>query len=197
MQDDALRWNDRYREAGPVSARPPEPLEEREDLTSLIPTAGTAIDIACGLGAQTLWLASRGLHVVALDVSPVAIERVRAAADAAGLADHVETRVVDLDDGLPDGTPIADVIVCQRFRSPQLYPSIVEHLAPNGVAIVTVLSEVGLSDVGLSDVGLGQSPGPFHAPAGELVTAFTCVQMEILYSAEAAGAATILAKRRA
>jgi 2-polyprenyl-3-methyl-5-hydroxy-6-metoxy-1,4-benzoquinol methylase len=192
MQDDALRWNDRYRTSGPVSARPPEPLDERGDLVSLIPTAGTAIDIACGLGAQTLWLASQGLHVVALDVSPVAIERVRSAADAAGLADHIDARVVDLDDGLPGGTPIADVIVCQRFRNPQLYPSIIEHLAPDGVAIVTVLS-----DVGLSAVGPGQAPGPFHAPAGELVTAFTCEQTEILYSAEAAGIATILAKRRA
>jgi 2-polyprenyl-3-methyl-5-hydroxy-6-metoxy-1,4-benzoquinol methylase len=191
MQDDALRWNDRYREADPVGARPPEPFDERADLTSLIPTAGTAIDIACGLGAQTLWLASRGLRVIALDVSPVAIERVRAAADAAGLADHIDAGVVDLDDGLPDGTPIADVIVCQRFRKPQLYPSLIEHLAPGGLAVVTVLSEVGLSEV-----QPGQSPGPFHAPPGELVAAFTCEQMEILYSAEGAGTATILAKRR-
>ncbi len=148
---------------------PPEPLGDRVDLAASIPTSGTAIDIACGLGAQSLWLAARGLRVIALDVSPVAIERVRAAADAAGFTDHVDARVVDLDDGIPEGTPSADVIVCQRFRHPQLYPSIIEHLAPGGIAIVTVLSEVGLSDVGLS-----QPPGPFHAPAGELVTAFSC-----------------------
>jgi SAM-dependent methyltransferase len=197
MQDDALRWNDRYRGADPVRARPPEPLDERVDLASLIPTAGTAIDIACGLGAQTLWLASQGLHVIALDVSPVAIERVRAAADAAGLADHVDAREIDLDDGLPEAMPSAGVIVCQRFRSPGLYPSIIEHLAPGGIALITVLSEVGLSEVGLSECGSGQPSGPFHARAGELVAAFTCGELEILHSAEAAGTATVMVRRSA
>jgi 2-polyprenyl-3-methyl-5-hydroxy-6-metoxy-1,4-benzoquinol methylase len=189
MQDDAVRWDDRYREAGPIDARPPEPLD-RVDLEASIPTSGTAIDIACGLGAQSLWLAARGLRVIALDVSRVAIDRVRAAADAAGLTDHVDARVVDLDDGIPEGTPNADVIVCQRFRHPQLYPAIIEHLAPGGIAIVTVLSEVGLSEVALS-----QPPGPFRAATGELVTAFDSDEIEILYASEAAGSATIMARR--
>ena len=186
-----MRWDDRYREVDPVSATPPEPLGERPDLAGLIPTAGTAIDIACGLGAQTLWLAKLGLHVIALDVSPVAIEQVKAAADMARLADHVDARVVDLDAGLPEGTPGADVIVCQRFRSQRLYPAIIERLAPGGIAIVTVLSEVGLSEV-----GLGQPPGPFHAAAGELVGAFTGEDMEVLYASEATGVATIIVQRR-
>jgi SAM-dependent methyltransferase len=185
MQDDAVQWDDRYRGAGPIDARPPEPLGDRVDLAASLPTSGTAIDIACGLGAQSLWLASRGLRVIALDVSRVAIDGVRATADAAGLTDHVDARVVDLDDGIPEGTPNADVIVCQRFRDPQLYPAIIEHLAPGGIAIVTVLSEVGLS----------QPPGPFHARAGELVTAFDSDEIEILYASEAAGSATIMARR--
>lgn len=186
MQDDGVRWDDRYRDADPVSAMPPEPLGERSDLAGSIPTAGTALDIACGLGAQTLWLASRGLHVIAFDVSPVAVEQVRAAADMAGLADHVDARVVDLDDGLPEGTPSADVIVCRRFRNQRLYPAIIERLAPGGIAIVSALSEVGLA----------RPPGPFHALAGELVTAFTGEDMEILYASEAAGIATIIVRRR-
>jgi 2-polyprenyl-3-methyl-5-hydroxy-6-metoxy-1,4-benzoquinol methylase len=186
VQDDAVRWDDRYRDAEPIDARPPEPLGDRVDLAASIPTSGTAIDIACGLGAQSLWLAARGLHVIALDVSRVAIERVRAAAETAGCTDHVDARVVDLDDGIPEGTPIADVIVCQRFRHPQLYPSIIEHLAPGGVAIVTVLSAVGLA----------QPAGPFHAPAGELVAGFDGAGLEILYASEAAGAATVMVRRR-
>jgi 2-polyprenyl-3-methyl-5-hydroxy-6-metoxy-1,4-benzoquinol methylase len=187
VQDDAVRWDDRYRDAEPIDARPPDPLGDRADLAASIPTSGTAIDIACGLGAQSLWLAARGLDVIALDVSRVAIERVRAAAEATGFTDHVDARVVDLDDGIPEGTPSADVIVCQRFRHRQLYPSIIEHLAPGGIAIVTVLSGVGLS----------QSPGPFHAPAGELVTAFNSDEIEFLYTSEAAGTATVMVRRRA
>jgi SAM-dependent methyltransferase len=192
VQDDAVRWDDRYRGAEPIEARPPEPLGDRVDLAASIPTGGTAIDIACGLGAQSLWLAARGLHVIALDVSQVAIERVRTAAEAAGLTDHVDARVVDLDDGIPEGTPSADVIVCQRFRHPQLYPSIIDHLAPGGIGIITVLSSVGLSEVGRDG-----PPGPFHAPAGELVTAFNSDEIEFLYASEAAGTATIMVRRRA
>lgn len=165
---------------------PPAPLGERSDLAARIPTAGTALDIACGLGAQTLWLASRGLHVLALDVSPVAIERVRAGADMAGLADHVDARVVDLDDGLPEGGPSADVIVCQRYRDQRLYPSVIERLAPGGIAIVSALSVVGLA----------HPAGRFHALEGELVAAFAGDDMELLYASEAAGIATIMVRRR-
>jgi SAM-dependent methyltransferase len=187
MQDDGARWDQRYRDADPVRSMPPAPLGERPDLAGLIPTAGTALDIACGLGAQTLWLASRGLHVIALDVSSVAIERLRTAAERAGLADQVDACVVDLDDGLPEGTPSADVIVCQRFRDQRLYPSVLEHLTPGGIAIVSALSQVGLA----------QPPGPFHALGGELVTAFTGEDTELLYSSEAAGVATIMVRRHA
>jgi SAM-dependent methyltransferase len=187
MHDDASRWDERYRDTDPVNPAAPEPLGERADLRALIPTAGTAIDIACGLGAQALWLAERGLQVTALDVSPVAIDRVRAAAGSAGLADRLDARVVDLDDGLPDDAGPADVIVCQRFRHPQLYPAIVERLAPGGIAIVTVLSEVGLD----------QASGPFHAPAGELAAAFSGDHIDILYSDEANGQATMMLRRLA
>ena len=35
------------------------------------------------------------------------------------------------------------MVVCQRFRDPRLYPQLVERLAPGGLLVVTVLSEVG------------------------------------------------------
>ena len=37
--------------------------------------AGTALDVGCGEGADAIWLAQRGWHVTALDVSPVALQR--------------------------------------------------------------------------------------------------------------------------
>lgn len=185
MDQDADRWNDRYRDAPPVMALAPEPLDRRTDLRALIPTTGTAIDVACGLGAQSLWLAARGLQVIALDVSPLAIDRVRSAAHGVGLDDHIDARELDLDNGLPNDLPLADVIVCQRFRHPQLYQSIVEQLRPAGIVIITVLSEVGLP----------HPPGPFHAPAGELTSAFDRNDLDLVYQREADGAATVMAKR--
>jgi SAM-dependent methyltransferase len=183
MHDDATRWDDRYRSASPSGPLAPDAVADREDLIELLPDTGVAIDIACGLGGQSLWLAQRGLDVVALDVSPIAIDALRAAAHNAGLADRIDARVTDLDLGLPAEPATADVIVCQRFRQPSLYAQIAARLAVGGIAIVTVLSEVGAA-----------SPGPFHAPPGELVAAFD--GFDILDAQEGRGLATVVARRR-
>jgi SAM-dependent methyltransferase len=163
----------------------PEPLAERPDLLDLVPRAGVAVDIACGPGAQTVWLAERGLTVTALDVSPVAVRLVRDAAAVRQLDDRVEAVVADLDAGLPLAAPtMAEVIVCQRFRQPALYDQIVDRLAPGGLAFVTVLSRVGATD-----------PGPFHAPEGELAEAFTRPGLDVLHLLEADGTATVVVQR--
>ncbi len=127
----------------------------------MLPTSGRCVDIASGTGAVTLWLAQLGCHVTALDVSDVAIGVLEAAANASGLTTRIDARIVDLDGGLPADLVDLDLIVCQRFREPALYEAIVDLLRPGGLAVITVLSGVGVSD-----------PGPFHAAADELPTAF-------------------------
>ena len=92
--------------------------------------------------------------------------------------------MVDLDDGLAVGLGEFDVIVCQRFRDPRLYPSFVERLGVGGIAIVTVLSAVG-----------NGNPGPFHAPASELVGAFDRADVEMIYAEEAQGIASVMFRR--
>lgn len=185
MQQDRERWDARYDGQRPATAAPPDAIAGRSDIDTLIPSTGRAIDIACGSGAQTLWLAERGLEVVALDVSPVALDLLRAAAAASGYAHRIEGRLSDLDDGLPDDLRDVDVIVCQRFRGTGLYSQIVDRLRPGGVAVVTVLSAVGLDG----------APGPFHASAGELIDAFSRDDVEIVEHTEAAGAASVVVLR--
>jgi hypothetical protein len=70
--------------------------------------------------------------------------------------------------------------VCQRFRDPARYPELAARLAPGGLLVVTVLSEVG------------EGPGPFRAPAGELRAAFG--GLEVLHHAERDGEAGIVAR---
>jgi SAM-dependent methyltransferase len=183
MHGDATRWDDRYRSTSPPDPLAPDAVENRSDLLALVPETGVAIDIACGLGSQSLWLAQRGLDVVAFDVSPIAIDALRTAALTAGLAERIDARVTDLDSGLPAEPGAADLILCQRFRQPSIYAQIADRLVAGGIAIVTVLSEVGAS-----------SPGPFQARPGELATAFT--DLDLLYIHEADGESTIVARRR-
>jgi SAM-dependent methyltransferase len=185
MDADADRWDERYRSVTTVEPVPPEPLAVRPDLLDLFPRTGVALDLACGTGGQTLWLAERGLQVTALDVSPVAVQLVRDAVRVRRLGERVDARVADLEAGLPTTTPvIAQAIVCQRYRQPTLYPQIVDRLAPGGLAFVTVLSQVGAA-----------APGPFHAPPDELAQAFNQPGLEVLHHLERDGTATVVVRR--
>lgn len=182
--DDAMRWDARY--AGRPIAEPAVPdALVAADLVALVPESGRALDIACGVGAQSLWLAARGLDVVAIDVSPTAIDLTTRAAVAAGLGDRVETRVVDLDHGIPADLDTFDVIVCQRFRAVDLYASYLERVRSGGIVVVTVLSRTG-----------ADAPGPFHAPSGELRAAFTRPDTELLFHQEADGLESIVARQQ-
>lgn len=55
------------------------------------------LDLGCGTGEDALHLARRGVRVVAADVAPAMLEVARGKARAAGLADLVEFRVLDLE----------------------------------------------------------------------------------------------------
>ena len=105
---------------------------------------GRCLDVACGLGEQSLWAAQQGFDVVALDASEVAITALNSAAVNLGVRDRIETRVHDLDDGLPaDLAGSCALVICQRFRDAALYEQLVYMLQPEGVLVITVLSQVG------------------------------------------------------
>src|SRR3954470_6989189 len=75
-------WDARYgeRDGAMWSGRPNGRLVA--EVADLAP--GRALDVGCGEGADAIWLAQRGWTVTAIDVSAVAVDRARAAADAAG-----------------------------------------------------------------------------------------------------------------
>lgn len=189
MDEDRERWDRRWAELGPQQTGPrmPDVLAAHRELLTDVPTAGTALDLACGLGAQTLWLAARGLSVTALDVSAVAIDALDASADRHDL--DIVGRVHDIDDGLPADLTDLAVILCQRYRSPDLYAELPTRLRTGGILILTVLSAVGCAG----------NPGEFHAPAGELLQAFGATggaALDVLIHVEGDGQASIVGRRR-
>jgi len=180
MEADASRWNDRYR--GRITGDPEMP----KGLGGVALERGRCLDVACGLGEQSLWAVQHGFEVVAIDASEVAITALNSAAVRLGVRDRIDSRVVDLDDGLPADAANCTLVICQRYRDPQLYEQLVYMLETGGVLVVTVLSVVGL-------VG---EPGDFHAPPGELVCAFRELEVEIERNVELDGEATLVARRR-
>ncbi len=177
---DRVHWDSEYAgrgpAAGPVVA--PEVFATHQDV---FPTAGHALDLACGAGLGSVWLARRGLKVWGLDVSPVAIEQAQELAQRNGVGDRCRFSVIDLDDGLPDG-PQVDVILCHRFRDARLDRGVVARLVPGGLLAITALSEVGAQ------------PGPFRAAPGELLTAFA--DLDHIIGGEGDGRTWLLARRR-
>jgi SAM-dependent methyltransferase len=178
-EQDRRRWDERYAKRGTIAAvEPPCLFAAHQDV---FPTAGSALDLACGQGRGTIWLAQRGLDVLGLDVSVVAIGQARDLARRSGVGDRCRFEAFDLDGGLPDGPPV-DVVLCHKFRDRRLDRAIIERLAPGGLLAMAALSEVGAA------------PGQFRAAPGELAAAFG--ELDPIAAGEGRGQAWLLARAR-
>ena len=128
---DRQRWDQRYaeRDLAPVGkASTPFVFAACADL---LPSAGLALEIACGRGQAALWLAARGMQVHAVDISPVAICQARSMLAKSDYAERVRFEVCDLDQGLPAGPPCA-LLLCHNFRDARLDRPMLQRLAPGG-----------------------------------------------------------------
>lgn len=96
----------------------------------LLPIRGTALDLACGLGANAIFLAELGLAVTAWDISVVAVDKLKSYAVQQGLNINAcqEKIVVDSFTGCS-----FDVIVVSRFLDRTLSDAIIGGLKPGGL----------------------------------------------------------------
>jgi len=96
-------WNERYL-SGDTPWDTGEPNEYLvEYVSECLSGRGRALDVGCGTGTQSLWLAEQGFSVLGIDVSSVAVERARAKAAGRGLECRFETADF-LRGGLREGT---------------------------------------------------------------------------------------------
>ncbi|MEU9187776.1 methyltransferase domain-containing protein [Streptomyces sp. NPDC048484] len=54
---------------------------------------GHALDLGCGEGGDTIWLATHGWQVTAVDIAPTALQRVAQHAAHEGVADRVPPNI--------------------------------------------------------------------------------------------------------
>jgi SAM-dependent methyltransferase len=76
---------------------------------------GRALDLGCGEGADSVWLAERGWDVVVVDISDTALQRARSAAEARGVGDRIDFQQHDLSQTFPDGE--FDLVSAHFFHS--------------------------------------------------------------------------------
>ena len=134
-EGDRRRWDERYATQGPPPVSEVEPPDFLARHADLFPTAGRALDLACGQGLGAVWLARRGLDVWGFDVSTVAIGQARELTRRTGVGDRCRFDVFDLDDGLPAGPPVTSIL-CHKFRDRRLDQAIIERLAPGGLLAI-------------------------------------------------------------
>jgi 2-polyprenyl-3-methyl-5-hydroxy-6-metoxy-1,4-benzoquinol methylase len=130
-------WDEKYAGSERVwSGQPNQRLVEL--VAELLP--GTALDVGCGEGADAVWLAQRGWRVTGADVSVVALERARAHAAEAGVADRTSWLHADLVAGaeLPADQ---DLVTAMFVHVPEaefdrVYTAIAGAVRPGGTLLV-------------------------------------------------------------
>ena len=132
---DRQRWDQRYRDGAYAERLWPSAYLQHLVDEGITPAAGRALDVACGRGRNSLYLASQGFAVDAVDVAPVAIAQAANSAVAQNL--RVRWQCCDM---LAATNPVPAqayaLIVMFRFVAPMLIPHLLEGLAPNGVLVV-------------------------------------------------------------
>ncbi|MGW4070505.1 SAM-dependent methyltransferase [Nocardia grenadensis] len=161
-------WDDLYgaaRQRPEVWGARPGPVLA-EVAAELVP--GTALDLACGSGGDTLWLARRGWQVKAVDISAVAVERVAEVARDAGLGHLVTTERHDLEHTFPAGS--FDLVSAQYFHTPFVFPrakvlaTAAEAVTPGGRLLV-------VDHGSIAPWSWNQDHDAYHHPAPEEVYA--------------------------
>tara|TARA_A100000164_G_scaffold141055_1_gene125403 strand:- start:422 stop:1000 length:579 start_codon:yes stop_codon:yes gene_type:complete len=128
---DRKKWDQRYRE-GAYSRRdyPSEFLKQR--LSQSKP--GKALDLACGAGRNSIFLAQNGFCVDAVDVSSVGLERARERAELLGVS--VNWLNQDLLDQWKLPSERYSLIIMFRFVALDLLPVLPEILEVGGSLII-------------------------------------------------------------
>jgi SAM-dependent methyltransferase len=135
----AGEWDRRYASVPRVFRA--EPDESLAELVSPL-SPGRAVDLGAGEGRNSLWLATHGWDVVAVDLSSVALERLRGFASADGLTiEAVHGDLVDyLRSGPAERVPFDLAVLAYVHPGPDERSAILEaaagSLVPGGYLFV-------------------------------------------------------------
>jgi cyclopropane fatty-acyl-phospholipid synthase-like methyltransferase len=161
--EDKERWDEKHSQ----NVMPQEPIKLIKEYAHLA-TGKNALDIACGNGRHSRYLASLGFKVDALDISSVAIEHLQGLTNINAIEVDFDTYTLSKEK--------YDLIVCTYFLERKLFPQMIAALKPNGIILMETF---------LHDEGNERTPSnpAFRLNEGELEAYFDH-EMEILHIPE-------------
>lgn len=138
------KWDAIYSGSGQVG----EPSRVLSENHYLLPDCGQALEVACGRGANALFLAHRGLETTAWDISPVVISSLQAEALKQGVSIRGKARDVMQ---IPPQADSFDVIIVSHFLERGLIELLQQALRPGGLLYYQTFTQVRVSDRGPSN----------------------------------------------
>ena len=169
MEADRIKWNSRFAAEESFLGRQPSPFLAREiETIKRLLSGRQALDIACGEGRNSVFLASHGFDVTAIDIAEQGLAKAAQRAAAAGV--KVTLIHEDLDNFCFTGS--FDLILNFNFLQRRLIPAAMEVLAPGGIFLFDTLLAPEVQQL--------SSPADFYLQPGELRRLFAPFPGEIL-----------------
>jgi len=132
-QKDKIKWDKKYQET-------PSLLQHREPSIKLINILKElkdkkVLDVACGTGKNSIYLANKGFTIDAIDISQVALNEL----NKKGIK-NIITKLVDLDEY--EGPKNSyDLIVMTNFLDRDLIPKLTDALKKDGILFIETYME--------------------------------------------------------
>ena len=125
-----LSWDERWQQKKDETTPPADTwlIKQKKHFSK-----GTALDLACGRGRNSLFLAENGYQVTGIDSSSTALELLLASASAKNL--NIEVQQHNLETGLPSLPDQFDLLLSFYFLQRNLFPHMQASIAPRGLFI--------------------------------------------------------------
>ncbi len=167
MKDIQDKWDKIYVEQDSSEVNLANPAEVLLQHTCLLPETGIALDLACGLGANAIYLTKHGLTTYAWDKSTQAIDKLQTYCNENDLSIITETRDIE---ELPPAANSFDVICVSNYLERSITSNIIAALKPKGILFYQTFVQESVSDVGPNNPA-------YRLQENELLTLFSSLHI--------------------
>ena len=130
---DKQKWDSKYIKKANLL----EPRNASQNLQNFIKECKgkKALDIACGAGRNSIYLAKNGFDVDALDIAKIALDSLENYASNQGLSKLINTQLIDLDGYAPEVNRY-DLVIMANFLDRSLIYKLKDAIKVDGIFIV-------------------------------------------------------------
>ena len=140
------KWDEIYaKQVALESGIENHPVEVLLQNKSLLPDRGTSLDLACGLGANAIFLAEQGFISHAWDISSQAIDKLKKYCDEHSVS--IAAQVRDIEQQPPEKNTF-DIICVSYYLERALVSKIMAALKPKGLLFYQTFTQEKVTDTG-------------------------------------------------